>query len=347
MEFSPAVRRALDAVDEDHYTRHPDGALVTQTTVGWLIASTLDELDVRSGMRVLEIGTGSGYSGALLAELVGEAGTVVSVDVMPDLVDRARERHHSQARSNIELLADDGRKGAPDCGPFDRVVAWATPDVIPQAWVEQAASEALLITPVQVTPLVKTSAVVKARITADGRLSGESLSSGGYVEMHDEVLTQWLVPPRGVDALVRDAEGTPWWFAAAWAADDEHAAETLLRSLQDARPSPRGPLTEREQAQDFVAYLYATCPDGLSVAGLGGSGWRVGYSDARGAALFDRGTRTDTVHVGGQRAPRILREWAEAWRGAGHPGYADMRPALHRVDSGWEVRPTLDMGYRP
>ncbi|GAA3735224.1 protein-L-isoaspartate(D-aspartate) O-methyltransferase [Spinactinospora alkalitolerans] len=336
MQFSPRVQDALDSVDEDYYTLHPDGRLVTQTTVAWLIASTLDRLDVRPGTRVLEIGTGSGFSGALLAELVGDGGAVVSVDVVPDLADRARELHRRRGRGGIEVRTADGREGAPDHGPFDRIVAWATPDLIPQAWVDQAAPGALLITPVQVTPLVKTNAVVVAHVAADGRIAADSLFPGGYVEMHGEVLTQWLVPPRGVDALAHDADGAPWWIAAPWAAEDRQAAERLLRTLMSVRSQRL--LTEDESVQDFTAYLYAVRPEELSIVGTGSAGWRLGCTSGDGAALLDRGTGADVVHTGDRGALDTLLGWTESWREAGRPGYAEVCPVLRQVDGGWEVR---------
>lgn len=171
MSYSPAVRTALEAVDEDYYTLRPDGNLVTQSTACWLIAATLDTLDVRPGMRVLEIGTGSGFSGALLSELVGPVGTVVSVDVVPGLIERARELHARQGRANIQLLTDDGGKGAPGHGTFDRIVAWTTPDLLPQAWADQAEPGAVIITPVRITGRARTNAILTASVPRTGASS--------------------------------------------------------------------------------------------------------------------------------------------------------------------------------
>src|SRR5690606_20388572 len=155
-QYGPRVDAALAPVDEDAYTLKPDGSLVTQTTATPLIATTLDSMDLRPGMRVLEIGTGSGFSGALLGELVGASGTVVSVDVVPDLIARARTLHQQAGRTNVTLLAADGHQGAPDHAPFDRIVAWTTPELIPHTWVEQTRPGGLIIAPVELAGLVKT-----------------------------------------------------------------------------------------------------------------------------------------------------------------------------------------------
>src|SRR5690606_17587587 len=126
-QYGPRVDAALAAVDEDAYTLKPDGSLVTQTTATPLIATTLDSMDLRPGMRVLEIGTGSGFSGALLGELVGASGTVVSVDVDPGVIARARTRHQPAGRTSVSLLAPGVKQCAPCHSPFAPIVAWSTP----------------------------------------------------------------------------------------------------------------------------------------------------------------------------------------------------------------------------
>src|SRR5690606_22937560 len=266
-QYGPRVDAALAAVDEDAYTLKPDGSLVTQTTATPLIATTLDSMDLRPGMRVLEIGTGSGFSGALLGELVGASGTVVSVDVVPDLIARARTLHQQAGRTNVTLLAADGHQGAPDHAPFDRIVAWTTPELIPHTWVEQTRPGGLIIAPVELAGLVKTHAVVTAEVTDDQSLIGRSLAPGGYVEMHGPDLDQWTVPPRGVDALARDQQGNAWWIAGPWARQHPDEAEKLLGRLTGAQPDMVSPFEQGEDPAGFRAWLYATRPGELRALG--------------------------------------------------------------------------------
>jgi protein-L-isoaspartate O-methyltransferase len=82
-------------------------------------------LDVQAGHRVLEVGTGSGYSTALLAHLVGPCGRVSSVDIDPDLVARAGRLLGMDGHSNVTVVHADGRLGHRPGAPYDRVVAWA------------------------------------------------------------------------------------------------------------------------------------------------------------------------------------------------------------------------------
>ena len=109
----------------------------SSSTMPSLMARMLETLDVHDGMRVLEIGTGTGYNAALLTHRLGSA-NVVSIDIDPTLVDHAGQRltmlgHHPH------LATGDGAAGVPDHGPYDRIIATAAVHEIPLAWIRQLA----------------------------------------------------------------------------------------------------------------------------------------------------------------------------------------------------------------
>ncbi|GAB3206073.1 hypothetical protein GCM10027294_07140 [Marinactinospora endophytica] len=334
MEYNPRVSAALAAVPEDVYTLNADGSLVTQTTARERIAATLDGLDLQPGMKVLEIGTGSGYSSALLSELVGPSGTVVTVDIVPELIERARRLHVQGGRNNVVLLAADGHEGAPEGAPFDRVVAWTTPEVIPHTWVEQTRPGGLIVAPVELAGLVKTHAVVTAKVGEGHGLKGLALTQGGYVEMHGADLDQWTVPPRGVDAHAQDDQGATWWIAGAWAKEHPADAESLLARFADGVRTVRV-FEDGDDPAAFRAWLYATHPSELVVLG-GPQGFGIGVADAAGAFLF-RPVGLDALTIG-TPAESTARGWVQEWRTAGCPGWAQVRPVLRREGSGWQVR---------
>ena len=107
----------------------------------------LDQLDVQPGHRVLEIGVGSGYNAALLGYLVGENGTVVSVDVDADLVAYARERLAACRVSQVTVGCGDGGLGWPEHAPYDRIIATVGAWDIAPAWVAQLAPHGRLVVP--------------------------------------------------------------------------------------------------------------------------------------------------------------------------------------------------------
>jgi protein-L-isoaspartate(D-aspartate) O-methyltransferase len=111
----------------------------------YIVAYMSEELRIEPQHRVLEIGTGSGYQAAVLASLARE---VYSVEIVPELADRARTTLAALGITNVKVLTGDGYKGWPEHAPFDRVMATAAPAEMPPALVEQLAVGGRLIAPV-------------------------------------------------------------------------------------------------------------------------------------------------------------------------------------------------------
>ncbi len=118
------------------------------------VADMLRLLDVHPGQRVLDVGTGSGWTTALLAHLVGPAGEVVGVELEPELVTFGRANlaatHQSWASIN---RATAGVLGAPDRAPYDRILVSAEPDTLPAELVDQLAADGIMVIPVASTML--------------------------------------------------------------------------------------------------------------------------------------------------------------------------------------------------
>jgi protein-L-isoaspartate(D-aspartate) O-methyltransferase len=102
-------------------------------------------LAVEPGVRVLEIGTGSGYQTAVLAELGAE---VWSVEVVPGLAARARQTLASLGYMGLQLRTGNGSAGWPEAAPFARIILTAAPVEVPQALVDQLADGGRLVAPV-------------------------------------------------------------------------------------------------------------------------------------------------------------------------------------------------------
>jgi protein-L-isoaspartate(D-aspartate) O-methyltransferase len=110
-----------------------------------LQAAVIASLGIEPGNRVLEIGTGSGYTAAVMARL---AGRVVTIDRYKTLVEQARQRFEALGITNAIARQADGCNGLPNEGPFDRIVAWAAFESLPRFLLEQLSSGGVVIAPI-------------------------------------------------------------------------------------------------------------------------------------------------------------------------------------------------------
>ncbi len=161
---SPAVLEAMRAVPRhlfvpdvtiekaysDHALPTAEGQTISQP---YIVARMTELLGVRPGMRVLEVGTGSGYQTAILAHM---GASVVTIERSPELMDRARrvlaEVCSSMAGAipggrDIRMLLTDGTLGDPEGAPFDRILVTAAAPHVPSAYLEQLADPGRLVIP--------------------------------------------------------------------------------------------------------------------------------------------------------------------------------------------------------
>jgi protein-L-isoaspartate(D-aspartate) O-methyltransferase len=139
-EFVPEKHRT-DAYD-DGPLPIGHGQTISQP---YIVALMTEEAKPRAEHRVLEIGTGSGYQAAVLAELVKE---VYTIELVEALADEAKERLKRLGYKNVHTRAGDGYKGWPDAAPFDAVVVTCGADHVPDPLFEQLKPGGVLVIPV-------------------------------------------------------------------------------------------------------------------------------------------------------------------------------------------------------
>jgi protein-L-isoaspartate(D-aspartate) O-methyltransferase len=128
---------------------YDDGALPIQKgqTISqpYIVAYMTQLLDLNGTERVLEIGTGSGYQAAVLAEIVPE---VYTIEIIPELSRSAQEVLGRLGYANIRFRIGDGYRGWPEYAPFDRIIVTAAPEKIPQTLVDQLKTGGRMVVPV-------------------------------------------------------------------------------------------------------------------------------------------------------------------------------------------------------
>jgi protein-L-isoaspartate(D-aspartate) O-methyltransferase len=142
-----------------------------------VMAAKLEALDLRPGQRLLEIGTGTGYNTALLAQIVGGTGCVITVEIEKQLAETAARRLESIGLAQVRVRCADGWLGYPACAPYERIIATASCETVPIAWMKQLATSGILVMNL-VSRDHFLSVLVRLVKQADGTLSGVTLPTG-------------------------------------------------------------------------------------------------------------------------------------------------------------------------
>jgi len=137
----------LDEYKDYAYADTPLPIYANQTiSAPHMVAMMSQYLDVRPGMKILEIGSGSGYQAAILAELVGRDGKIFTVERHAKLVEMSRK--NLMKWRNIKVILGNGAKGLPDEAPFDRIMVTCAARTIPEDLVKQLKNNGKMVVPV-------------------------------------------------------------------------------------------------------------------------------------------------------------------------------------------------------
>ncbi|MFO7661621.1 MAG: protein-L-isoaspartate(D-aspartate) O-methyltransferase [Chloroflexota bacterium] len=147
----------------------------------FIVALMAEMLELKPGDRVLEVGTGSGYAAAILAEIVDE---VYTVERHESLAKSARKRLEELGYDNIYVRHGDGTKGWPDEAPFDAIVVTAGGPEIPQSLRDQLAVGGRLVIPVGQMP--RSQELIRLRRTAEDKYEEENLGAVAFVPLIGE-----------------------------------------------------------------------------------------------------------------------------------------------------------------
>ncbi|MBV8541537.1 MAG: methyltransferase domain-containing protein [Pseudonocardiales bacterium] len=271
-----------------------------------IVALMLAAGQVKPGMRVLEIGTGTGYTAALLAHYLG-ASNVTTIEIDPELAARARTALSTAGYGEVTVIIGDGACGHPAGAPFDRVLSTVAAPRVPYPWVAQTRPGGLVVTPWG--SAYKHAGLLSFTVHADGSATGGLVNTTiSFMELRDQ-----RIPWPEITDVVRDTDISELTYT------DLHAAEVCNDDAPVAI-ALQVPGCHRE-------YVPATDDEGH---------WCVWFLDAgtRSWARFDYqpGARRWPVHQFGPR--RLWDEIATAYQHWEHLG----RPAA----TSWRFTITAD-----
>jgi protein-L-isoaspartate(D-aspartate) O-methyltransferase len=213
--------------------RGPDGLALSVMSAPHLQTVMLEQAGIEPGMRVLEVGSG-GYNAALIQEITGGSGQVTTVDIDPDITDRASACLAASGYDGVTVVLADAEGGVPGGAPYDRIIVTAGTWDIPPAWIAQLTQRGRLVVPLRMRGLTRSIAFYRdggdlvshdyclARFVP---MQGDGAYDERKVMLRDGIVIQTDDPDVRLDsAALRealDAPGLEQWSGAAWDLPDE------------------------------------------------------------------------------------------------------------------------------
>ena len=178
-----------------------------------LVVQMLEQLRLRRGMKVLEIGAGTGWNAALIGHIVGAEGCVTSIDIQADVTRRARNHIRKSAVKNVHIITADGMRGCQQHAPYDRIVTTVnSPDVSPY-WMEQLKSRGVLLISIQEAVGEGHGLLIRLRKRKD-HLRGEVVGLSGFLIMDGEFGQEFVPRTEKIAKLSRGRKPrkkSPMW----------------------------------------------------------------------------------------------------------------------------------------
>jgi protein-L-isoaspartate(D-aspartate) O-methyltransferase len=260
--FLPGVELKTAYQDEAIPTRRAaDGRPTSSSSQPAIVAAMLEQLAVRPGQRILEIGAGTGWNAALLAHLTGPEGTVTTVDIDPEVAEQAAVNLAAAGSRGVRVVRDDGAAGWPEGAPYDRVIVTAAARDLAPAWWRQLARDGRMVLPLALRGSQRSVAFERAGdhlqsvsivdcgfMPLQGELAGDDpirplARPGMFLELHDRRPVDTATLLAALDAGAVTTVPVPLTHREAltglrvWLALAEPAAGGLL-STDDNRPWP-------------------------------------------------------------------------------------------------------------
>jgi len=314
--FLPNVAPADAYRDDAIVTRRgPDGLPSSSSSQPGIMAIMLEQLALQPGHRVLEVGAGTGYNAAVIREIVGAGGRVVTVEIQADVAREAAAHLTAAGYPDVTVVATDGGFGHPPDAPYDRIIVTASAADVPPPWRQQLVPGGVLVLPLR----LRTQCLSVALVRDGDVLRSRGVECCGFMHLRGAF--------EGSDPIVDLGEGL---FLSGPQAPD--VPLDLLRALLSS-PSRRVgglivPVNSFGLGGGLGVYLALQDPRVVDIFTTAPERW--GFHTVSG--LLDIPARSlclvrpDAVVVyGSDAAADRLRSSAAEWVGVGRPGLDRLR----------------------
>ena len=328
--FVPEVSIRTAYQDRVVLTKEQDGRALSTLSQPSAVGRMLQDLRVERGMRVLEIGSGTGYNAALLAELTGDPALVTTVDIDRELVERTRRSLATAGYEGVNVVHADGFTYEPD-QPVDRIELSVEAPFIAPGWIHGLLEGGLILLPLRLKGIRYFAPAMRKRA---GRLRAESDSGCAFVSMRSPSVPS---DPTFRIPGIEDAEFT-------WEGQGEFPAEGLAEAFgaeSSDHPDANVPYSGMAHAviaDDNVFTVTLRGRDGARELGF--------YDDeTRSACLIRGSSSSDDLKVrcvGGVGAHARLIDRLREWNRQGRPQLGDREILAYPVSS----TPSPEPGWR-
>jgi protein-L-isoaspartate(D-aspartate) O-methyltransferase len=338
-QFVPdyAAEHGLEAVyrDDAILTKKTETGLgLSSSSQPGIMAEMLGELRLEPGQRVLEIGAGTGYNAALLQQIVGDEGRVISVDIDPDAAQGARR---ALKGTRVKVVTGDGRVGYAAGAPYDRIIVTASATEIPRAWLEQLTPGGLLEVPLRVRDSAGLQLIPTLRRDGE-RLRSVAVICGGFMPLRDSPDDLSRFGPV-LNIMRTDGGATaPLLVIAGLPVRSGQARRLVATACSEPRPR-RLPVRASSKALDI--YLALRGPSRRMVAVFDGKSYLGGIvaRDGRSLALLAGWPTTSKMLVYGQdEAADELERLVHDWVDRGRPDAAEVELTASFSDGTSSIR---------
>lgn len=263
--------------------RAPDGTALSSASAPSIVAGQAEDLDVRPGHTILEIGAATGINAALLAEITGLHGRVVTIEIDQDLADGARAALDSTGYSAVTTICGDGAAGWADAAPYDRIIVTAGAWDISRAWWDQLAPAGRIVVPIRLHGSGLTRSVA-LDLKSTGELVGSYARVCGFVPMRGASAADATTAIRLTDQVTLNAATIEGPDEPALTQALAHPAHTHWTGIN---------VTDHEPVEHLDLWL-ATTTHGFARLSVSADARKAQIADPAlrwaGASLYDGGT---------------------------------------------------------
>lgn len=299
----------------------PHGMPMSSSSQPTIMAEMLERLELEPGMRVLEIGAGTGYNAALLSTLVGARGRVDTIDIDRDTASRSRAAlRRGGFRAHVHVA--DGRLGFAALAPYDRIIVTASSDTVPRAWLDQLVEDGVVEVPLRLREAAGAHVVASLEKRGD-RFRSVSVVGGGFMPLRDADDPGMPASMRTLSVMDLTGDRPKQLRQLSGASLARLSARAKRRLIALSLHEPRRTrLGVHANRSGLVTYLSITLPV-ASVAAVSPD-WGVGVVARDGGSLAYVSSGYLVAH-GGPGAERELTAAVRRWKEVGQPSAEALR----------------------